>query len=121
MKLGPGWLSGFFPCLSPLWIGFESNPPQYALHTDWVFSLYLIVWVSLFGVFLPHLKFEFRQRVLYKSWCDKPWGAVILLLCHFHIYKTKMSQIDLPVHYCFASYITQIKVYSYCLMINRKC
>ena len=50
------WLSGFIPCLSPLWAVVQIPPETGALHVDRVLSSYLIAWVFCNWGFLPHLE-----------------------------------------------------------------
>ncbi len=57
----PGWLSGFFPCLSPLWTSVLIPPQTEVLDVDWVFRPYLIALVFPTGVFLPHPKLNITQ------------------------------------------------------------
>ncbi len=49
----PGWLSGFFPCISPLWTPVHIPPRTRALHVDWGFSP--CEGFPIVGIFLPHL------------------------------------------------------------------
>ena len=60
------WLSGFCPCLSPLWtlVRYPNSKPGMGIgfaDPTWLHGF------SLFGVFLPRLKPKFLHCLLYKS------------------------------------------------------